>query len=284
MNPLEVALLLALVVAAVGLGLYWRATRLRQLSRDRLQDGATEAVSVRDERVFPTRYRWVPPLLGLTLATGLYLFAPLGAIFPASFGLIVFLLGFRVEAWWAAQRRLLIESQLADALDLMIGTLRAGASVLVAIEAAARESRSPLRGQLEELLGRIRYGDDPQAVLGALVNRVPLETFRLFGAALSVHWEVGGSLAPVLATVARTVRDRIDLSRRVSAMTSQARLSIFAVLGVTYFIAAAVWRNDPGRMEAFLSTSIGQWLVALTLLLQAAGIVWASVLTRMRGM
>ena len=48
----------------------------------------------------------------------------------------------------------------------------------------------------------------------------------LFAAALSVHWEVGGSLAPILATVGRTVRDRIELSRRISAMTTQARLSI----------------------------------------------------------
>jgi tight adherence protein B len=283
MTPLEAALILVLVVAAVGLGLYWRAARLRQISRDRLQDGTPDAASPQGERAFPTRYRWVPPLVGLALATGLYLFAPLGALFPVTFGLIVFLLGLRVEAWWAGRRRLLIESQLADALDLMIGTLRAGASVMVALEAAARESRPPLRGQLDEMLGRIRYGDDPQAVLRALVGRVPLETFRLFGAALAVHWEVGGSLAPILATVGRTVRDRIELSRRVSAMTSQARLSIAAVLGVTYFIAAAVWRNDPGRMEAFLSTTIGQWLVASTLLLQAAGIAWASVLTRMRG-
>ena len=58
--------------------------------------------------------------------------------------------------------------------------------------------------------------------------------------------------------------------------------AVAAVLGTTYFVAVAVWRNDPGRMEGFLSTTIGQWLVAATLVLQALGIAWASYLTRFR--
>jgi tight adherence protein B len=281
---LEVATLAVLIGAALGVFYVLRQTRLKREGRDRLvADTPTTAAATAIGRVFPTRFRWVPPLFGLALATGLYVWTPLGALFPGTFGIIVFLLGLRVDAWWAARRRMLIESQLADALDLMIGTLRAGASVMVALESAASESREPLRGQLEEMLGRIRYGDDPQAVLRAMERRLPMETFRLFGAALAVHWEVGGSLAPILATVGRTVRDRIELSRRISAMTGQARLSIGAVLGTTYFVGLAVWRNDPARMESFLSTTIGQGLFAMTLLLQAAGIAWASVLTRMRG-
>jgi Flp pilus assembly protein TadB len=140
-----------------------------------------------------------------------------------------------------ARRRLLLEAQLADALDLMIATLRAGGSVLAALEVAVREGRSPLRQQLQEVLGRVRYGDDPPEVLRALERRVPLETFRLFCVALSVHWEVGGSLAPILATVGDTIRDRIELSRRLRSLTTQSRVSTIAILGTTYFIALVVW-------------------------------------------
>src|SRR5207248_10629962 len=138
-----------------------------------------------------------------------------------------------------------------------------GGGVLSALELAAHETRSPLKEQFQEVLGRVRYGDDPQDVLRALERRVPLETFRLLCAALSVHWEVGGSLAPLLATVGRTIRDRIELSRRVRSLTTQSRVSTVAVMLTTYFIAAVVWRNDPQRMEAFLSTTIGQQLVAV---------------------
>ena len=36
-----------------------------------------------------------------------------------------------------------------------------------------RESRSPLRPQLEEVVGRIRYGDDPRTVYRGLTRTRP---------------------------------------------------------------------------------------------------------------
>ena len=147
---------------------------------------------------------------------------------------------------------------------------------------AAQEAKNPLRPQLEELLGRIRYGDDPQTVLRALEARVPLETFRLFASALSVHWETGGSLAPTLATVGKVIRDRIEVNRRIRSLTGQARASTLAVLLVTYFLFLIIWRNDPERMRQFLATTIGKGMVAGTVVLQAIGIVWASFLSRLK--
>jgi tight adherence protein B len=132
------------------------------------------------------------------------------------------------------------------------------------------------------MLGRLRYGDQPLAVFGGLAQRVRLENFRLFAAALAVHWEVGGSLAPTLSTVGRTIRDRIDVGRRVRSMTMQSRVSTLAVLAVTYFLALIMWRNSPERFVAFLTNSIGQACVALALLLQAVGIVWASKIGKVK--
>jgi Flp pilus assembly protein TadB len=139
-----------------------------------------------------------------------------------------------------------------------------------------------LKPQLDEVLGRIRYGDDAQAVLQALEQRVPLETFRLFTSALSVHWETGGSLAATLSTVGRVIRDRIEVQRRIRSFSNQARLSTIAVLVVTYFIALIIWRNDPERMRQFLATLVGQYLVAGAIVLQAVGLVWASTISRLR--
>ena len=119
------------------------------------------------------------------------------------------------------RKTLLIEQQLADSIDLMVASLRAGAGLMNCLEAAIREARNPLRPQLEEVLARIRYGDDPVSVYEGLMVRVPLETFRLFCAAMMVHQEVGGSLAPTLATVGRIIRDRIELTRRVRSLSVQ---------------------------------------------------------------
>ena len=145
-----------------------------------------------------------------------------------------------------------------------------------------RESRGPLRPQLEEVVGRIHFGDNPRTVYHGLTQRVPLETFLLFSSALSVQSETGGSLAPTLASVGRTIRDRIEIARRIRSNSAQSEVSTLAVLLLTYFIALVVWRTNPEQMGQFLATSVGQWAVAGTILMQAAGLVWMSFISRLR--
>jgi Flp pilus assembly protein TadB len=89
-------------------------------------------------------------------------------------------------------------------------------------------------------------------------------------------------LAPTLATVGRTIRDRVELSRRIRSNTVQSQLSTVAVLSVTYFLALVFWRSNPGQMREFLDTRVGQWMVAGSILLQALGIVWMSAASRMK--
>jgi tight adherence protein B len=281
--------LFTLLGLALVLFYAWRAARLKNLARRRFENALFEAESVEPGAPEPRRaepllrrHLLSPWLAGGVAGAVLWLGFGLRGIYSATGALVLALLSWQVEALFAERRVQRVEVQLADAIDLMVGALRAGAGVMNALESAVRESRSPLHEQLDEMAGRIRFGDDPQAVFHSLPQRVPLETFLLFSSALSVNWEVGGSLASTLATVGRTVRDRIEISRRMRGMTTQVRISIIAVLGVTYFIAAVVWFNDPTRMQAFLATGMGSFFVAAAILLQAVGIVWASILSRSR--
>ncbi len=202
--------------------------------------------------------------------------------FVIAVGLILSLLGGQLESYLAVRQTARIENQLADAIDLMVAALGAGAGLTDALENATRESRPPLRFQLEDVVGRIRFGDDPRTVYQGLTQRVPLETFLLFSSALAVQSETGGSLAPTLASVGRTIRDRIEIARRIRSNSSQSEVSTLAVLMLTYFIALVVWRTNPEQMKQFLATSIGQWAVAGTILLQAVGLLWMALLSRLR--
>lgn len=282
---LELAGLIA--AAAVTFYLWWNV-RLQNVARRRFESGLFDAthdpadLEPRWAKPLLRRHFVLPWLTGAAAAAVLYVVCGIRGIYSATGGLVVAMLAWQFEAMLAERRVQKVEMQLADAVDLMVGALRAGAGVLNALESAVRESRAPLHDQLDEMSGRIRFGDDPQAVFHSLPKRVPLETFLLFSAALSVNWEVGGSLASTLATVGRTIRDRIEISRRMRAMTTQVRVSIIAVLGLSYFLAVIMWFNDPGRMKAFLATDIGSFFVAVAILLQAIGIVWSSILSRTR--
>src|SRR5207247_7901145 len=163
------------------------------------------------------RYRRVPPGLGAAASLLLRFAVGVPIEVAVAAGALVGVLAYLVEDYVAQQRAVVIETQLSAAIDLLVGSLRAGASLLAAFESALQEAQPPLRPYFQEVAGRIRLGDDPRLAVSELQVHVPLETFRLFATSLAIHWEVGGSLATTLATVGRTVRDRIELSRRVRA-------------------------------------------------------------------
>jgi tight adherence protein B len=307
---LEAALLggvFVLLVLLYAVYRWWRVLANRRRMEERLDfppppmtiggtgvslSRAAETTPPPRARPFLRRYRWLPWTLGAAVSAGLYaaiafyqgvFLLHLAIIFAVlTVGLMIGLLGAQLEAMLAARKSVLIESQLGDAIDIMVGALRAGGSMMNALEAAAEEARKPLRPQLQEVLGRIRFGDAPQAVLRGLLARVPLEAFRLFVTSLSVHWEVGGSLAPTLATIGRTIRDRVEVRRRINSLTVQSRVSIVVVMAVTAFIGIVMWRTDPPRMGLFLTSEIGLSVVTAALLLQALGIVWTATISRVR--
>lgn len=285
-DVVRILLLLGLLGAISTMVLVWRRIRLQELTRARLKEADQPATAEETDnvpvRLFLRRYRLVVWLAAAGLVAGLYFLVGLPLKFAVVFGLVAGLVGSELESGRAARIRLRMEEQLADAIDLMVGALRAGAGVTSALESAAHEARMPLRPQLEEVLGRIRFGDDPQEVLKALEARVPLETFRLFCSAMSLHWETGGSLSATLATVGRVIRDRIEIQRRIRAMTMQARLAVNTILVVTYFLALLIWRNNPDGMRQFLASAVGQYLVLGAILLQGVGRVWASALSRLK--
>jgi tight adherence protein B len=221
----------------------------------------------------------VPFVIGLLVVAG----TAIGGLpfeVAAALGCLIGVLAYLAEEYIAEQRAARIETQLADAIDLLVGALRAGAALLAALEASLRESRPPIRPYLQDVVSRIRLGDDPREVLAELPERVPLETYRLFAMALAVHWEVGGSLASTLSTVGRTIRDRIELSRRVRAQGVEAHVSVGAVIVIAYGLAYLMWRTNPDRMEAFVQSGVGTEMVTAVIALQAIGLVWMSRISR----
>ena len=279
-----------LLVAAVAVVYLWYGQRARRLSSERLADLIGKPVEaenreeqlIRTVRSFPPRHRFMAPSLGVVVAAVLWLVVGLPAEVAAAAGTLIGVLAHLVEDYVAEERAAIIETQLSAAIDLLVGSLRAGASLLAAFESALQETELPLRPYFQEVAGRIRLGDDPRVAVSELQVHVPLETFRLFATSLAIHWEVGGSLATTLTTVGRTVRDRIEVSRRIRAQGVEAHASVAVVLIIAYVLAFLMWRTNPDRLEAFVRSGVGTTLVAGVIALQAIGLVWMSRLSRSR--
>ena len=184
----------------------WYGLHLRRLADARLAAliETTAAAETREEprrtiRSFPPRYRYVPPAIGVAAALALWIAVGLPLEIAGAGGFLLGVIAHLVEDYRGEQQAAMIEAQLATAIYLMVGSLRAGASLLSAFESALEEIGPPLRPYFQEVAGRIRLGDDPRTAVSDLQVHVPLETFRLFAISLAIHWEVGGSLATTLS-------------------------------------------------------------------------------------
>ncbi len=276
MTALE-GLLLALSVAAAIVG--WGGLRRRRVVA-RLGDGGGLDLDLDDPPLegddgadFLRRPRWVALAAAVAAAAGLALLG-LGSLVSLAGGALVGAIATQLESFWFVRRQVRLESQLAEALDLMVGALHAGVGLVDALAAGATRVGDPMRSLLLDMVERLRVGDAPVEALTSLGRRVPLETFRLAGLTLGASWEGGGGYAEALAGVGRTTRGRLALRRRINSQSLEARISAGVVLVVTWGLFGLTLGRDPDSLRAFLEAEVGDFMLASVLGLQALGLVW----------
>jgi tight adherence protein B len=274
------------VLAIVGIVVWLlRVQHLRTTARERLYDDIVETEVKQDYlQLTPSlrRHYVIPWAIAVVIGASLLFIIGIPLVYCVSITIIVGVIGFLIEGWNASRAALKLETQLANAIDLMVAALSAGAGVSDAIDSAAREVGNPLKGEMNEVLGRIRYGEKPSRVFEDLAIRIPLENFRLFAFTMAVHGEVGGSLSPTLSTVGKSIRDRIEIGRRVRAQSTQAQASVIGIVCITYFLGLLMWRTNPSSFEEFLRNPIGANILAGAMVLQAVGLLWITRLSQLK--
>jgi Flp pilus assembly protein TadB len=273
--------------AAVGAGAAWyayRANLLRRQASARLNEGLPVETEREAVEVHPylVRRSWIPYVAGGAALLLLLFVVGLPIVFSVAIAIVVGVLAHLIEDSMHEARLARLETQLANSMDLMVAALHGGAGLAQAIESASGETPEPIKSEWQEVLGRMRYGESPVQVFDDFSKRIPLESFRLVSFTMIVHSEVGGSLAPILATVGRSIRDRIEIARRVRSQSTEARASVMGILLIIYFLGLLMWRTNPPAFERFVAHELGQNLLAGALILQALGMLWIAKIAKLR--
>ena len=82
------------------------------------------------------------------------------------------------------------------------------------------------------------------------------------------------------STIARAIRDRIDVVRRASSQSVETQASVVGILAITYGLALLMWNQYPERVEKFAVSEIGRFFIGFSIGLQAIGLLWISRMTR----
>lgn len=137
----------------------------------------------------------------------------------------------------ANKRMSMIEEQLPDAVELMVRSLRVGHPFSNAISIVSKEIQDPLASEFGVIADESAYGRDVGDALKEMAERLDMQDLRFLAVAVNIQQTSGGNLAEILAGLAKVIRARFRLFRRVKAITAEAKwsgkfLSAFPILAL----------------------------------------------------
>ncbi|BCW59692.1 type II secretion system F family protein [Arthrobacter sp. StoSoilB20] len=172
------------------------------------------------------------------------------------------------------KRRGKFEMQLTDTIQMLIGGLRVGHSIMRSLEASALESQAPTSEELARIVNEVRIGKDPRRALEECAARMDSEDFRWIGQAIQINREVGGDLAEVLEQVAGTMRERSEIKGHVRSLSAEGKMSALILMALPVAVALVLTVINPGYIRLFVERPLGIAMIVLSLLMFTIGGFW----------
>jgi tight adherence protein B len=174
----------------------------------------------------------------------------------------------------AGRRRAAFAEQLDDSLQLMASSLRAGHSMLQALASVAREAEQPTSEEFTRVINETRIGRELGEALEETAERMESQDFVWVTQAIAINREVGGNLAEVLDGVGHTIRERNQIRRQVSALSSEGKMSAYVLMALPVGIVGFLSVTSPSYMMAFTSGLLGYILIGVSVVMLVVGALW----------
>ena len=155
------------------------------------------------------------------------------------------------------------EQELPETLDLMVSAMRAGHSLISALDLAASESPDPIGTEFRICFDEQNYGLELKTAMNNLAARVPLQDLKIVITAILIQKESGGNLAEVFEKAAYVIRERFRLKRQVRVHTAQGRLTGWILSLLPVVLGIGLYLINPTSMSLLWTRAIGIKLLYL---------------------
>ena len=160
---------------------------------------------------------------------------------------------------------------LGDTINLMVNGIRAGYSILQAMEAVSREMGPPISTEFARVVQEVQLGISLEDAMDNMLRRVPSDDLDMLITAINVQREVGGNLAEVLDTISFTIRERVRIKGEIKALTAQSRVSGYMVAMVPVVLAVIIYLINPDFMGLLFKHICGYIMIGAAVLGIASG-------------
>jgi tight adherence protein B len=159
----------------------------------------------------------------------------------------------------ASKRMRAFDAQLSSALELVTRSMRSGHSLVAGFQMVSEELADPIGTEFGVVAEEVRLGLELRDALGNLMRRVDNENLPYLTTAVLIQRQTGGNLAELLDRLSTMLRERIQFSGRVRALTAQGRgAATFLALWLP-FIIGLVWILTPDYIAPLLENRWGHY-------------------------
>ena len=225
-------------------------------------------------------------ILGSSIVTGLLIFTTLAfsnlmvAAFAFPVGLIIgrFIPRFTIN-FMQKKRIKKFNLQMIDGLTLLSNALKAGLSIAQGLESVAKQMPKPISQEFNLILNEQKVGISMEEAFINLGKRVQCEDVDMFVTSVIILKETGGNLSETFDTIVNTIRERVKIQQKISALVSQGVMQGVIIFLMPFGLGIAFYMIDPNHIKPMFTSFIGFVLLSIMLLLQLIGgfVMWKIV-------
>src|SRR5437588_222917 len=165
------------------------------------------------------------------------------------------------------------EEMLPDAIDLFTRTMRAGHNIHSGLETIASETADPVRMEFKKLMEQLALGAPLETALHDLGERMPIIDLKFFITGLVLQRQTGANMVGVLENLSLLVRERLNMSAKMKAHTSQQRFSAGLLCGLPFVVGIGFWFLKPEYIYLLYSDPIGSKFLTYAIISEIVGIL-----------
>lgn len=189
------------------------------------------------------------------------------AAFGAGLGLPRWVLGFM-----KGRREKKFTNEFANAIDVVVRSVRSGLPTNEALKIVARESPDPVGTEFNRLVEGLKVGVTLEQGCKRMYESMPTAEVSFFGIVMTIQQKSGGNLSEALSNLSGVLRDRKRLQGKIKAMSSEAKASAMIIGSLPPAVMGIVYVTTPAYISLLFTERTGNLILAGCALWMSAGI------------
>jgi tight adherence protein B len=185
---------------------------------------------------------------------------------PLVLALATFAMGFGLPRWvlgfLTARRRKKFTAEFANAIDVIVRSVKSGLPTNEALRIVARESPDPVGLEFNTLVESLKVGVTLEQGLKRMYDSMPTAEVGFFSIVMTIQSKSGGNLSEALSNLSGVLRDRKRLQGKIRAMSSEAKASAGIIGSLPPGVMGIVYVTTPHYISLLFTERAGNLMLA----------------------